>query len=106
MYFSRNHFLVEVNPPLCRLLDMNSHNGTFVNRQRVESADLHDGDEIKAGHTLLRVSVKQPGVEHLAHDRRDPADAVEVEHHEPAPRLHVGDDRGSPRDPVEVVPWI
>ena len=36
-YFSRNHFLIEVNPPLCRLLDMGSRNGTFVNSQRVTS---------------------------------------------------------------------
>jgi serine/threonine-protein kinase len=53
---SRHHFLVEVNPPLCRLLDMNSRNGTFVNGQRVEVADLKHGDEIKAGRTVLRVA--------------------------------------------------
>jgi eukaryotic-like serine/threonine-protein kinase len=57
MYFSRLHFMVEVNPPLCRILDMNSRNGTFVNNQRVQSAELHDGDLIKAGHTTLRVAL-------------------------------------------------
>jgi serine/threonine-protein kinase len=30
-YFSRVHFLVETNPPLCRIQDMGSRNGTFVN---------------------------------------------------------------------------
>ena len=55
-YFSRFHFVVEVNPPQCRLLDMNSRNGTFVNGKRVTAADLNDGDEIKAGHTTLRVA--------------------------------------------------
>jgi serine/threonine-protein kinase len=30
-YFSRVHFLVEVNPPRCRLTDLGSRNGTFVN---------------------------------------------------------------------------
>jgi len=57
-YFSRMHFLVEVNPPLCRLLDLGSHNGTLVNGQQVKSADLHDGDHVQAGHTVLRVSLR------------------------------------------------
>ncbi len=56
-YFSRVHFLIEVNPPLCRLLDMKSHNGTLVNGRRVQTSDLKDGDLIKAGTTVLRVSV-------------------------------------------------
>ncbi len=29
-YFSRVHFMVEVNPPQCRLVDMGSTNGTLV----------------------------------------------------------------------------
>src|SRR4051794_1489262 len=56
-YFSRYHFLVEVNPPQCRLLDLNSRNGTFVNDARVEQADLRDGDIVKAGRTVLRLAV-------------------------------------------------
>src|SRR3954454_17124862 len=56
-YFSRRHFLVEVNPPRCRLLDLRSRNGTHVNGRRVESAELGDGDEIKAAHTIFRVAV-------------------------------------------------
>ncbi len=61
-YFSRLHFMVEVNPPLCRLVDMKSHNGTSVNGRRVESpVDLKDGDEIRAGHTLLRLRVEPGG---------------------------------------------
>jgi serine/threonine-protein kinase len=56
---SRFHFLVEVNPPLCRLLDANSRNGTFVNGKKVTSCDLHDGDEIQAGHTRISVSCRQ-----------------------------------------------
>src|SRR2546423_1500750 len=56
-YFSRVHFMVEVNPPQCRLVDMGSHNGTYVNGTRLLFADLHDGDEIRAGHTILQLSV-------------------------------------------------
>ena len=56
-YFSRLHFLVEINPPRCCLLDMGSTNGTFVNRRRAGSAELSDADEIRAGKTVLRVSI-------------------------------------------------
>src|SRR5215831_2384944 len=57
MYFSRVHFLVEVNPPSCRLMDMGSRNGTHVNGQRVETIDLKDGDQIRAGHTVFRLTL-------------------------------------------------
>lgn len=56
-YFSRVHFLIEVNPPLCRVLDLGSRNGTFLNGQQVQASELHNGDEIKAGHTALRVTL-------------------------------------------------
>src|SRR4051812_15087403 len=54
-YFSRMHLLVEVNPPLCRLTDLQSRNGTLVNGQKAQAADLKHGDEIRAGQTVLRV---------------------------------------------------
>ncbi len=57
-YCSRIHFLVELNPPLCRLVDMGSNNGTFVNEQRVTSAELKHGDKIRAGRSLLWVQVR------------------------------------------------
>ena len=59
-FFSRNHFLIEVNPPLCRLLDLNSTNGTLVNGKQVSSVELHDGDSIEAGDTTIRVSLSTP----------------------------------------------
>src|SRR5947207_14257995 len=58
-YFSRLHFMMEVNPPQCRLIDLGSHNGTFVNGAQVLTADLKDGDQIRAGHTVLHVHVKR-----------------------------------------------
>src|SRR5262245_1949506 len=58
-YFSRIHFMIEVNPPLCRLLDMGSHNGTYVNGERIKSADLKGGDRIQAGHTVMTVALEQ-----------------------------------------------
>ncbi len=56
-YFSRSHFMIEVNPPLCRITDLNSHNGTFVNGQAVSELDLQDGDLIDGGVTTLRVQL-------------------------------------------------
>jgi eukaryotic-like serine/threonine-protein kinase len=58
-FFSRVHFMVEVNPPLCRLIDMNSTNGTSVDGRKVKTADLHDGDRIKAGKTVIRVTLHE-----------------------------------------------
>jgi len=60
-YFSRVHFMVEVNPPLCRLVDPGSRNGTRVNGRRVMSADLQDGDLVQGGDTVLKVAlVREP----------------------------------------------
>jgi serine/threonine-protein kinase len=56
-YFSRAHFLIELNPPLARLLDLQSHNGTQVNGQPVQNIDLRDGDRIQAGQTTLHVCI-------------------------------------------------
>lgn len=60
-FFSRVHFLVEVNPPLCRLLDLKSRNGTLVNGKPVQVADLADGDVIQGGQTILRVALQPAG---------------------------------------------
>jgi serine/threonine-protein kinase len=56
--FSRIHFLIEMNPPVCRLLDMKSRNGTFVNGQKAGISDLQDGDRIMAGHTVFRIRIE------------------------------------------------
>src|SRR5262249_867683 len=58
-YFSRIHFLMEFNPPRCRVVDMGSRNGTYVNGQKVSATDLKDGDLITAGHTVLRLGLFQ-----------------------------------------------
>jgi eukaryotic-like serine/threonine-protein kinase len=54
---SRIHFMIEMNPPECRLTDMESTNGTKLNGQKVAVAELKDGDLITAGKTTLLVSV-------------------------------------------------
>jgi serine/threonine-protein kinase len=57
-YFSRNHFLIEFSPPHCRLLDLGSTNGTFVNGEKVGKADLRDGAVIRGGETAIGVTIE------------------------------------------------
>ncbi|MCC6420537.1 MAG: protein kinase [Gemmataceae bacterium] len=61
-FFSRVHFMVEVNPPRCRLLDLDSRNGTYVNEQRVQQAELKHGDTIRAGKTVLQLVLEEAPV--------------------------------------------
>jgi serine/threonine-protein kinase len=66
-HFSRIHFLIEFNPPHCRLLDLRSTNGTLVNGKKVARADLQDGDLIQGGTTTIRVAIERtpPAVSEL-----------------------------------------
>jgi hypothetical protein len=73
---SRHHFLMEVNPPQVCIRDLGSRNGTYINKQkyggraRDESpeegakhqypqVELHNGDEVRVGQTVLLVQVKE-----------------------------------------------
>lgn len=47
--FSRVHFSVRVNPPVCFLKNHNERNGTQVNGKRVTETILRDGDIITGG---------------------------------------------------------
>jgi serine/threonine-protein kinase len=50
--------MLEISPPYCRLIDLGSTNGTFVNGRRVTEAYLKEGDQIQAGATVLLVEVR------------------------------------------------
>ena len=63
-FFSRRHFVLEMNPPRCRLMDLESRNGTEVNGRRVGVAEVVDGDVIKAGHTVFEVAVVRDDPDH------------------------------------------
>ncbi len=56
-YFSRNHCLLEINPPHSHVRDLRSTNGTFVNGQRITDAFLKNGDRVQCGETILLVEV-------------------------------------------------
>ncbi|MFF7943267.1 FHA domain-containing protein [Nocardia gamkensis] len=53
---SRHHAeLRTIGPGKYRIIDLDSHNGTYVNGSRVEAADLTDFDSIGLGHTTFRL---------------------------------------------------
>ncbi len=80
-YLSRHHFALEVAPPLVLLRDLRSHNGTLVNGRRIGGRAqrrvavgqeplevvLHDGDEVRAGRSSLRVRVEGSTAAALPH---------------------------------------
>jgi serine/threonine-protein kinase len=62
-YISRVHFLLEIRPPFCFATDLNSANGTFVNGAKITRIELRDGDEIRAGHTVMRIDIHREDTE-------------------------------------------
>ncbi len=59
-FLSRNHFLIEFNPPSCLLRDLGSTNGTKVNGVRVQGQTLlGDGDTIVAGGSAFLIHIER-----------------------------------------------
>lgn len=79
-HFSRNHFRIEVKPPQCHLVDLDSSNGTFVNGERVSDVWLSDGDTISGGRTEILVRIQNGSgnieMETAEYDHFDPALAM------------------------------
>jgi serine/threonine protein kinase len=74
-YVSRQHFLLEISPPDCKITDLDSKNGVFVNGVRyggkkppgpgmsqaphnAQETHLQDGDEIVVGETRMTVFIQ------------------------------------------------
>ncbi len=74
---SRHHCLLDINPPDVRIRDLGSLNGTYVNGQKIGQRgkhqkpgqvpaasfpeyDLKDGDEVRLGGIVFRVSIYVP----------------------------------------------
>jgi serine/threonine-protein kinase len=72
-YFSRNHCLLEMNPPHSHLRDLGSTNGTFLNGRRVNEAYLNNGDRIQCGETILVVEVTTESSDLLSETTLDAA---------------------------------
>jgi Domain of unknown function (DUF4123)/FHA domain len=56
------HFAIDYSEKGCRILDLQSSNGTFLNGARVKEATLANGDEIRAGNTVfvIRILADEP----------------------------------------------
>ena len=51
---SRTHARIECSPAGCRVIDLGSSNGTRLNGERIQQADLQPGDVLAVGGSLLR----------------------------------------------------
>lgn len=51
---SRSHAVFEAAGVGMSIRDLQSHNGTFVNGQRIEATVLYNGDEIRIGNYQIR----------------------------------------------------
>src|SRR5262245_34366786 len=62
-HMSSHHFLVVRDGEECRLRDLSSTNGTFLNGKRIVEGTLRNLDEIRAGRStfVLRVESARPG---------------------------------------------
>ncbi len=55
---STEHLTLEATLEGCRITDLNSTNGTFVNGKRIQEIVAHDGDSLRAGHSIWQVMVE------------------------------------------------
>lgn len=54
---SRVHCKIDFDGKICKIEDMDSRNGTFVNAIRIKNQELRTGDEVRVGDTVVRVDV-------------------------------------------------
>ncbi len=72
---SRRHCLFDIDPPNAKVCDLSSLNGTFVNETKIgqrtvmsslgrltrsPAVSLRDGDRVRLGQLVLRVTIGQP----------------------------------------------
>ncbi|MBF0609441.1 MAG: protein kinase [Magnetococcales bacterium] len=75
---SRNHCMLEIRPTRCFLMDLNSRNGTFVNKKKIIKHVLTDGDEITLGNITIRVALTKAVIEKICCNicKKDATDEV------------------------------
>lgn len=55
---SHTHAMLEFDPPVCRVFDLHSRNGTKVNGVAVSSGELKGGDVLTVGATQIRLEMQ------------------------------------------------
>jgi hypothetical protein len=58
---SRKHAKITVRRAKITIEDLGSTNGTFVNGERIQNAELHESDRILIGTSILKVVADSPG---------------------------------------------
>lgn len=58
-YVSRQHFMLEISPPRVFFTNLSQSNISHINDLPTDKAELHDGDIIEAGYTLLKVHLEE-----------------------------------------------
>jgi pSer/pThr/pTyr-binding forkhead associated (FHA) protein len=56
---SRKHCRVVVNEKGVKALDLQSTNGTFVNKKKIVEADLKGGDKLQIGTTVIEITIER-----------------------------------------------
>ncbi len=64
-HMSSRHFAIACDDGQCRIRDLGSINGTFVNGTKISEATLKDGDRIEAGKSIFVVSLRHDEPEQL-----------------------------------------
>jgi pSer/pThr/pTyr-binding forkhead associated (FHA) protein len=89
-FLSSNHCALEAAAQGCRVTDLNSSNGTFLNGSRIREALLKEGDELVVGHLTFVV--------HLAANLETASRSLQELAATPAPGV-------SPSSPVQIGNW-
>jgi len=83
---SRLHAIVEKSGSGLRVRDQGSQGGTWLNGERVQEAELEDGDELRIGGTTFRVSLVDELAEAARRRSRTAGARGEERDHEKPPR--------------------
>jgi hypothetical protein len=105
------HFQLFHDDSGCRVVDLNSRNGTVVNGSRITETTLRNGDIIRAGQTTFGVAIldDEPDAPLLAQPESPAANSRTVSFTRPVSLVErdregaAGPDAGSGAEPIQVV---